>query len=890
MKLTHHDNNDKLYKRIILIDGTNYMYRYFFASTHNSAYSLRTSSDIPTNAIVTFIRFLYGLMQQENVFQYYIAFDGPKKTWRSKILPEYKAKRDKTPNDLLVQFNLMFEFLNAIKMPYFVSDEDEADDVIASLAKKATANGYYVSIYSNDQDLLQLVNDHVEVIRKKDDVVNLTNFASQYGGLAPYQIIDRKALAGDPSDNIPGLSKVGEKTAVSLLRRFDSISNIYANFDNLTVREKKLLLNQEELVNTFKKIVTLNVNVDVNKIWTSNEYALDDYDLVKTFFTKYEMSSVARQFLPVADQKQAAQKKLFKQVVKVSSPSMISSKQPWIILLHQGFATKNLLGFYVILGKTDPLKTIYYCSKDDFFSNLDWIKVFSNHDIKKIFYSTETTLNALFEKDIFLKLANWDDMHLLFYLQDTNLSCTLKNLHHNFQLNAIDHFNYDEIMTSNQSHDVNINNYYHCALAQIYYALYQKAQLFLTNSDNKLIVDNYYNIELPLTLIIRTMENNGVLVDSKFLITYKKNVDKKLSQISNEVFALAGYEFNINAPKQVFQLLDAKLNLFPVNHKKTSVDAETLLTLINKHPVVSLILEYRKLKKLQTTYLISLLDHVDANGVIYPHFHQTVTATGRLSSSSPNLQNIVVKDSAQRQMRKGIIARPSNFLVSYDYNQIELRILAHFSKSAFAIKALNSGTDFHLLTASKLFNSSNPTPAQRSFAKTLTYSIIYGIEAFTIARQFNIYHRQAEQIINDYYKMFPEFLSFKNKTFEIASEVGYVDSLMHHRRFVRAITSKNKNISSRWKRIAFNSVIQATAADIIKMAMLNIATYLSENNLNFRLLAQIHDELIYELDNSYQDSDHLHQLRKIMEDAVALTVKLTVNMQTGTNWYDLKFA
>lgn len=896
-------NNQQNVDTIVLLDGNSILYRMYFGTIAGNKQTLRTSNNTATNAISAFVRFLFkNVLFKFTNFNFVVAFDGKEKTWRHKLYTSYKQGRNKTPPDLHIQKEITLEFLKSINAPYLIGKTEEADDIIASLAKKANDLNKDVFIITSDRDLLQLVNKKTTIYLLKNisshiEITN-NNFYDNYK-LFPQQIIDYKALAGDSSDNIPGVEGIGDKTAKLLLGSNNTtVEEIFENWDFLPKNQQKKLINQRNNVLKWKKLVTLRNDIEYDINLTKLFY-LNNFQVLSKFFKKYEMIQLARQYLPkeYLQTKSSVFENKFFEVQEILSFEKLDKTKKWIIYLQKygkklnKFETNGLY-FCELEQFSDLNKTkAYFCTKENLIKH-NWKKFFENKKIQKFFFNAIEVLRYMFINEKVI-LNNFDDLHVAYYCLNSTMSLNLPEIHRNYALDICEIYNYKEIYETLPLTKDELNHPWPLLFAYTCYKALLKLDTLWKLVKFQPAQKHYQDLEIPLINIIRKIEQAGVCIDKESLLGYQKEILERLNELTKQIYDFAEYEFNINSTLQLKQLLYEKLNIkLYATDKKNTTDSRALMKVQNQHPIISCILEYRKYKKLDSTYIKGFLNFVEEKtSAIYPVYNQTSVATGRLSCRNPNLQNIVTKNSSQNPMRKHLVARKNHYLFSVDYDQIELRILAHYANFDFMINKLNQRLDFHDLTAQKLFNNYDVSDAQRSIAKTLNYSVIYGITAFGISQQLNIPQYQARDLLKEYKTIYEPIFLFKEKFLEQCQTKMQILTLKNFLRNVEEITRNNNKIIRRdWERVSFNFLIQGSAADVIKLAMIKLNQYFVENNLNIKIITQIHDELIFEVHESIKDEKILQKIISIMKNIVKLKVKLYVHSAIGKNWYDLKLA
>ena len=879
-------------QKLILLDGNSITYRMFFGTINTNVPILRTSSKIPTNSVNSFVNFIFNqviLTYPEAMVL--VAFDGHKKTFRHKLYPEYKNNRSKTPIELIQQIPIIKEFLTASDIKYEISDGYEADDIIATYANQGLKKGYDILIISSDKDLLQLVKPNISVLlpkgAQKYDLITSDNFQEKQG-LLPNQIITYKSLHGDPSDNIPGIKGIGAIGAKKLLCEYSDINEIFDNYQFLTKRVQNALKDQKEKIEEFKTLVTLKSDLQL-KLPQFSPVKNIKYNKIFDFFSKYEMAKATKNYIPEEIIPQNDYQSLeFKKAIKINNPEKLLFKAKLVIFqlpIDNSVPIEEYIYFY-----HSQSEEIYYIKREEIKQESGFLNFWSNPNIEKIFFDLKGLFDAIYQNEV-VDVFNYQDVHIAYFLIDNTNKLSLPNLHRIYNLKLCDNeFYYNTFEQPNEKKLEVKANLKLALMAKTINLLYQKQKnLFLANKDCDL-TKAYNEMDIKLPPLLRELQKNGILIDIANLKKDYTNYQNKIEKLSQEIYDLAGYKLNLNSPLQLKQLLFHKLSLDTTFNKAQSTNSKYLLPLAESHPIINLILKYRSYAKLTQTYIKSWIDLVDDNNIIHPQFHQTTVDTFRLSCTHPNLQNIVVHNEEQSFIRKRIISRDKYKFISFDYNQIELRMLAHFTKFNLLIENFNKDWDYHTIAASKLFNIPRAyvKQEQRQIAKTLNYAIIYGSEAWNISQILNIPYEKAKEIYNLFTDLFNPIMEFKKTVIEKVKTNKYIQTLCNHIRYLYDIDTFNKNILKRAERVIFNFLIQGSAADIIKLAMIKTNSYINSNQLPAKFIAQIHDELIFELHNNANQEKFIKDILEIMENIYDLNVKLVVNYKVATDWYNLK--
>ena len=845
-------------KKVLLIDGNSLLFRAYYATAY-SGNIMHTKDGVYTNAIFALSNMLNKVYEISKPDYALVAFDAKGKTFRHEEYKEYKEGRKPAPLELISQFPLAREMIEKMGFKWFELVGYEADDIVGTLAKEASEKGYKVDIFSSDRDLLQLVNDNVSLnitVKGISDINVITplNIVEFYG-VSEKQITDYKGLRGDDSDNIKGIAGVGEKTAIKLLEDYKSIEGIYENIDSIKGKLKEKLIEGKEDAFTSKKLATIFTSVPL-------EFSIDDcvikepgQELVD-FYQKYEMFSLMKRVNVKEETKFE-----YEVVNNLDDEFLLKELSIFPVFSESNYHKAILEGISFSDGDKN-----YYLNADDIL-NGNAIRYLTCRS-KKIIYD----LKAL--KIAMIKLGINEISGLDFKIAINLVNCNLKE-----DLDSI--FNsYGYLLPSVKEDKIKHACFVANSMSKVFPLTVEKLEKY----DLK---DLYFNLELPLVDVLTKMEDNGVCINKDQLDILGVEYRFKLNNLEDEIFKEAGKEFNIASPKQVAEVLFDDLGL--TENKKRSTNESELEKLVHEHKIVSLILSYRKYAKLLSTYIEGLTNYIYEDGYIHPQFNQTQTQTGRLSSSEPNMQNISVRDEESKYIRKAFPSRFENGkILSIDYSQVELRVLASLSNDENMIKIFEDGDDVHTLTASSVFALPKEmiTDDLRRKAKAINFGIVYGISDWGLAEQVKITPREAKTFIERYFLTFPNIKSYLDGVVESCKENGYVTTLYKRRREVGEINSSVYNEREFGKRVAMNTPIQGTSADIIKIAMLNIHRYMIDNNVKSKLIIQIHDELVFDL---HPDELYLEGVFKnIMEEASNLRVKLVASSSIGEDWYDAK--
>ena len=848
-------------KKIVLIDGNNLMFRSYYATAY-AGNLMKNSKGFVTNALYGFANMMNKIIHEEEFSYILVAFDKGK-TFRHDTYSLYKAGRIETPADLKNQFPKAKEMLDAMGIKWYETDGYEADDIIGTLSKIATDNDYETLIVSSDRDLLQLINDKVTVkLLKTKDYIMMTKdaFVSEYN-LEPIKIIDLKGLQGDKSDNIPGVKGIGEKTALKLLQDYGSLENIYVNIDNIKGKVKENLINYKDDAFASKQLATIYKEVPLDFTLEDTLYRGAN-DKLKSFYEDLEFYSFIKNI--------KVDKEITEPVVNIIynvEDINLEGSAIYLEVDNQNYHVGNVMGLSFYNKSTSGFIPISVLLK-----NKDILKYvnFYTYDLKK-------NIVALSKFGIVLNKCNYDTMIAL-YLLNYNVKEDIAYIANTYNYNI----SFSETMYKKK--EIDINEIAKEAIKKAKY-IYETHDEYMEKL-NKECIDLFNNIEMPLVYVLADMELTGMRVDNKVLMEMKEEILIKIELLKKEIFNLVGCEFNVNSPRQLANILYDKIGV-PAN-KKRKTDKEYLSKYKNEFPVIDKILDYKALWKIYSTYIISLSDFIHEDGKIHTIYNQTLTRTGRLSSSYPNLQNIPTRYEYSKLIRKAFI--PCNDLImSSDYSQIELRLLAHLSCVPKLVEAFKSGIDIHTKTAMEIYNVSEDlvNAEMRRVAKAVNFGILYGMSGFGLSDALDININDATEFISKYKSAFPGIDEYMKGVIKDAHEKGYVKTIMNRKRIIEEINNTNHIIRHQGERIALNTPIQGSSADIIKKAMIDLHRALKDNNFESKMILQIHDELIFDVKK--EEEGKLKELVKnVMENCYKLNVPLEVEINTGINWYDAK--
>ena len=877
--------------KIILLDGNSLSYRAFYAMP-----ALKNKKGLYTNSVYGFTLMLERILEDTKPKYALVAFDKGKETFRHKSYEAYKGTRDKTPTELVEQFGYVRELIESYGIKYEEHLDYEADDIIGSYAKIAEKAGLEVIIVSGDKDLTQLASDNITVYYTKRGVTEIDyytpEFINEKYGLTPQQIIDMKGLMGDKSDNIPGIPGVGEKTAIKLLTEYETVENVLENIDNISGKKlKERLTEGKEDAILSKKLATIFTDVPVdNKI--EDLTFKEDREKKKELFEKLEFVSFLRKLSQENSVEDSSETETGEEKIKKDIEIQIADKDTKLDFknssLHiecytEDYQNSDVLGVSVYVGDT-----AYIFSEENFFDNKYAIEYLQSqeektvYDIKKIIYIAKKN-NKKINGDVFdIKIAN--------YLIDVTSKSEIDKIVFNY-LGEIISSN-EEIYGKGAKRSLPTKEVLNSYIAKIAASILEVKPLMIKRLEEENMLDLYKNIEIKVARVLANMEFEGIHVSKKALDEMSHEFDERIKVLEGSIYTLAGSEFNIASPKQLGVVLFEDLGLPVVKKTKTgySTAVEVLEQLQYKHDIIPLIMEYRTLTKLNSTYAKGLVKDITREGKIHTRYEQTLTQTGRLSSVNPNLQNIPTRIEEGKKIRKAFIpASNDRVILSIDYSQIELRVLAHIAQDKGMIDAFKHDVDIHTKTASDVNGVplDEVTPTMRREAKAVNFGIVYGISDFGLSNNLGITRKRAKEFIEKYLETFKGVDKYMTDIVEFAKEHGYVETLYNRRRSLPEINAKNKIIANLNARIAMNTPIQGTAADIIKIAMISAYNYIEESKVDAKLLLQVHDELIFDVSKDILE-EFTDKMVTIMEEAANLDVKLKAEASSGPSWYEAK--
>ncbi len=864
--------------KAIVIDGNSLLFRAYYATAYGENPSImRNKEGIPTNAIFAFAnmlnKILLTLKEGDAIF---VGFDTDKKTFRHQEDKDYKANRKECPAELKVQMPMARELLKSLNIFTYEKEGFEADDICGTYAKKASKEGYKVLIYTSDKDYLQLIEENITVNLLKVGLSNIVimdeNKMNEIYGFSPMQIIDYKALRGDSSDNLPGIPGVGEKTAIKLIKEYQSFDNIIKNASQIGGKVGQSLLENEDLGRMCYHLASIDTNVEMPFDVKDSVYEGYNFDDINKFCNKFELKQFLNR-LPNNLAKSNNEKELTYQKISTFNGLKIADEIGIALDIEPG-NYNNAVIYGLAISNNDEN---YYIDIEDAKKDERLKEILKSEKIHKYCYDYKAIKVALSHLNIELNGLSFDVL-LAIYILDTSLKGDASS--------SFRYFGYSIDNGSNEALSLfdNSNPLRTIKIANYSLKLSSKA---LAEIEKLGCLNLYKDVDLELANVLSEMEIEGFPLNVETLKEIGKSFEINLENARKSVCTFAGESFNIDSPKQVKEILFEKLKIAPKD-KYNSTSVEVLNELKNVHPIVEAILQYRKYSKLMSTYVTSLANHVYKDGKIHALFNQALTTTGRLSSSEPNLQNISVRDEEGKLIRKAFHYEDEKYsILSLDYSQIELRILASLSGCKALQEVFLEGKDIHSSTASKIFHTENVTSEERRRAKAVNFGIIYGISTWGLAEQISCSNKEAKAIIDSFYNAYPEVGQYFEKITKDANKEGYVTTLLGRRRYLRELSDSNYQVREFARRAAMNAPIQGTAADLIKIAMIKVNKALKEKKLQSKMILQIHDELLFKVPE--EEKEIVYPLVKdIMENALQLNVKLEADGGYGRTFYDCK--
>lgn len=858
-------------KKVILVDGNNLLFRSYFATAYTGN-TMRNSKGFPTNGLYGLVNMLNKIIREEKPEYMLVAFDKGK-TFRHEKYLDYKGGRNETPDDLKRQFSVAKKLVPLMGIKCFEIDNYEADDIIGTYSKMALIDPEFeTTIVSSDKDLLQLINEETEVklLKQKDYIrMNEETFIDTYG-IKPIRMIDLKGLMGDASDNIPGVKGIGEKTALKLLQEYDSLENVYDNIDNIKGATKQKLIDGKESAFMSKDIATIYNEVPV--IYSLEELKYDGPDVngLREIYSDLEFYSFLKDFKEEEKKEEKLEYKIIENIDDLKLKEKVSA---YLEISETNYHNADIYGMSLYDGEN-----VYYVPFEVLKENknvLDGKEIYT-YDLKKMIVS-------LNKYDIDIKNCTFDAM-IAGYILNYNVKDDIAYLANtfNYDITLFDNFKKEKNMSTEALADLTVKK------AKFIYDIKDE---FINKMKEEEQLELFSNIEMKLSSVLASMEIEGVRVDTKVLDEMGENINKKLDELTSEIYNYAGEEFNIQSPKQLGEILFEKLEIPYPKKKKTSYSTarEILDKIVDYHPIVEKIIEHRTLNKIYTTYIVGIKNCVKEDGKLHTIYTQTLTRTGRLSSIEPNLQNIPIRYKEGKEIRKAFIPEENSVFLSSDYSQIELRMFAHMSGEQNLIDAFKHHLDIHTKTAMDIYHVSKDevTKNMRRDAKAVNFGIIYGISSFGLAEDLGVDIKTAKKFLDNYLETFPGIKNYMDKVIKDAYETGYVKTIMNRKRKIDELYNTNHMIKVQGERMALNTPVQGSSADILKKAMIDIYNEFNRLNLKSKMILQVHDELIFNVKN-----DELEKVKEIvinfMENAYKLNVPLEVDVEIGKNWYDAK--
>ncbi len=898
--------------KLVVIDGNSLLYRAFYAMRH-----LSTSDGQPTNAVFGFTMMLLRILQEERPDAIAVAFDAPAKTFRHEEYGEYKAHRKPTPDELISQAPIARQMVEAFSIPMIEVPGFEADDIVGTIAKQASEHGYHTMIVTGDLDALQLVSDCVRVMATVKGVTDTIIYDQQAVedryGIKASEMVDFKALKGDASDNIPGVAGVGEKTAAKLVRQFGSIENMIQHTDEIADAKLRAKIESgAEQAALSRMLATIVTDVPLPYSIDDLKAKEPDYDRIRSVFQELEFRTLLKRLPeteqvdePVAEERPRAElgsSRIIESAADLEGLiSHLNSVDEFAVRTHttQGKPTESdLLGVafstgidstaYVRIASSGAIGGLFDCDEGCFTADLVQLKdLLESPTIKKCGHDLKRDYETLKLRGVKLGGISFDSMLAAYILNSDRSGYSVADV-------AFEQLSLEipvvEKKSKNQGNECqNPQDDILCAETE---AAWRLASVLR----EKLAVDGLLEllnrVEMPLVSVLAEIEMQGVAVDTNYLHALSVQLNDRIREIERVIYNEAGHEFNIGSPKQLQTVLFEQMQL-PAGRKTKrgfSTDADTLEALSLGYPIVAQVLNWREFSKLKSTYADALPRLIDSRtGRIHTSLNQAVTTTGRLSSSEPNLQNIPIRTEIGREIRKAFIASKGNVLVSADYSQIELRVLAHVTNDTELVRAFESSEDIHTRTASTLYDvsESEVTPDMRRAAKTVNFAVIYGMSDFGLAKELGITNREAHEFIERYFARFPGVRRYTDETLEYARQNGYVVTPLGRRRYVPEIHSGNRNFRMFAERAAVNMPIQGAAADMMKLAMIAVHQAIEERAMKTRMVLQVHDELVFETPPD-ELSELVPLVKQLMETVVPLSVPVVAEVKKGQNWAEME--
>lgn len=866
-------------EELILIDGNSLLFKAFYATSYTGNYMVNRNG-IPTNGVYGFARMVEKIISI-NPKYVIVAFDYGKKTFRNELLDTYKATRKETPQELVPQFVLAREYLTAHNITWYEVEGYEGDDIIGTLVDFGEKNNLKVSVYTGDKDANQLISSQTTIYRTVKgvtelDIYNEQTLLDKYG-LKPDQFRDFLGLMGDSSDNIPGIKGVGEKTALKLLHQYGTIEGLQEHQDEIKGKMgEKIRAGMEDALMS-KKLATILRNIPIDVDLEKATYQGYDYETLKSFYEKYDMNSLIKSMTT-----EAAPKKELKLEIVDHMPEITKDSAVYPSIYDTNYHRSIILGYGIYNDEQAYFISYENALKDELF--LAYLK---DENKKKYGYDIKSAVIG----------SRWNGIEINGYTFDLSLASYVLEPAVKEELKYVcTHFDYEgvqydeEVFGKGAKKHIPEDDILASHIVSKAKAIYELKDVVTKELKDKNQYELYEDIELPVTRILGEMEFAGTEIDLDVLKEMDTAFDETIEKLANDIYRISGTTFNISSPKQLGQVLFEDLGLKGGKKTKTgySTSQDVLEKIIDAHPVVPLVLEYRMLTKLSSTYLKGLQEQVFPDNKIHTIYKQTLTHTGRLSSVDPNLQNIPVRSEEGKLIRKAFVSH-NGYLVSFDYSQIELRILAHMAHVTNLIDAFNQGKDIHRHTAALVFGVKDEevSPQMRSQAKAVNFGIIYGMSEFRLSKDIGMSISEARDFINKYFETYPEVKTYMDEVVETCKKQGYVSTLLNRKRYIPTINDKNFMVRQQAQRYAMNTPIQGTGADILKLAMIEVDKALKEKNLKSQMILQVHDELIFDV---FEDEleEVMSLVKEKMENCIKMDVPLIVEGNYAKNWCELK--
>ena len=860
-------------KKVILVDGNNLLFRSYYATAYTGTI-MRNSKGFPTNGLYGLVNMLNKIIKEENPEYMIVAFDKGK-TFRHDKYKEYKDGRSATPDELKMQFKVAKELVPLMGIKCFEIDNYEADDIIGTYCNLIEKDDNFIgTIVSSDKDLLQLISDQIDVkLLKQKDYIRMDKkvFKETYG-LEPINMIDLKGLMGDPSDNIPGVKGVGEKTALKLLQEYKTIENVYENIDNIKGTLHNKLIDDKSSAFMSKDIATIYKEVPVSYSLEDLKYDGPNIDKLKEMYSKLEFYSFLKNE-DFSNKEESKEKVKYKKITSLDEMKLNDKISMYIEVDNTNYHDGNILGISVYDGNN-----LYFIDKNLFIENKNYFDKF-----EKYTYDLKKNIVALNKYDIKFDNCTFDAM-IAGYILNYNVKEDIAYLANDFDY-EIEMF--DKFIKENKENEKLLEE----LICEKSVFIYEIRNRLIDNMKEEDSLDLFNNIEMKLSYVLADMEIQGVRVDIKELDKMGENILKRVDILTKEIYTLAGKEFNIQSPKQLGEVLFDELQIPYPKKKKTSYSTarEILDKIVGTHPIIEKIIDYRTLAKIYSTYIQGIKNNIKEDGKLHTIYTQTLTRTGRLSSIEPNLQNIPIRYKEGKDIRKAFIPEDNSVFLSSDYSQIELRVFAHMSNEKNLIDAFNKDLDIHAKTAMNIYhiNENEVTSNMRRDAKAVNFGIIYGISAFGLSEDLHISVTEANEFLNKYYEAFPGIKEYRDNVLKDAKEKGYVKTIMNRKRTIEELKNSNYMIRQQGERMALNTPVQGSAADILKIAMINISNKFKKEKLKSKMILQIHDELIFNV--LKEEEEKVKEIViKYMENAYKLNVPLKVDVSIGNNLYEAK--